>query len=101
MELRLCNKVTRNEHLSSYNFKMLRDTFVKYMVDYQGKSEDVARNYIDYSYKTYDSIKFVTSVLVTIDNKPYFISEAFYSEDELKIYALGDYAGKSYKFELI
>ena len=101
MELRLCENITKNEYLSSYNCKMLRDTFIDYMVHGQGKTEDIARNYIDYSYKTYDSIRFVSGVLVSIDNKPYFINEAFYSEDELKIYAVGNYAGISYKFELI
>lgn len=101
MELRLCDSVTKNEYLSSYNCKMLRDTFIDYMVHGQGKTLDMARTYVDYSYKTYDSIKFVTGVLVSINNNPYFIEEAFYSEDELKIYAVGNYAGVKYNFELV
>lgn len=101
MELRLCDSVTKNEYLSSYNCKMLRDTFIDYMVHGQGKTLDMARTYVDYSYKTYDSIKFVTGVLVSINNNPYFIEEAFYSEDELKIYAVGNYAGIKYNFELV
>ena len=101
MELRLCDNVTKNEYLSSYNCKMLRDTFIDYMVHGQGKTLDMARTYVDYSYKTYDSIKFVTGVLVSINNNPYFIEEVFYGEDVLKIYAVGNYAGIKYNFELV
>jgi hypothetical protein len=101
MELRLCDNITKNEYLSSYNCKMLRDTFIDYMIHGQGKTLDIARTYVDYSYKTYNSIKFVSAVLVSIDKNPYFIEEAFYSEDELKIYAVGSYAGIKYNFELI
>ena len=101
MKLKLCENVTRNEYLTSYNCKMLRDTFIDFMVHNQGKTLDIARTYIDYSYKTYDSVKFVTGVLVNVDNNPYFIEEAFYSKDELKVYAIGNYAGNKYTFELI
>lgn len=100
MTLELTNKISRNEYLSNKDFYTLKGKVYDYLVNAQGKTEEVADNYVNYSYKAYDCIKFVSMILIELDNQPYFIGEAFYGEDGETIYFLGEYAKNSYAFEL-
>ena len=101
MKLELCKEVTRCEYLETKDFYFLRDKVYKFLVNEQGKSHSIADAYINYSYKSYDSLKFVNMILIELDNKPYFINEVFFNEDGSRIFAQGTYAGKKYNFELV
>lgn len=100
MTLELTNKISRNEYLSNIDFHILKEKVYDYLVNVQGKTEEVANNYVNYSYKAYDCIKFVSMILIELDNQPYFIEEVFYGEDGETIYLLGEYARIPYTFEL-
>lgn len=100
MKLRLCDTVERNEYLSSYDLKELKETIYDYFTNHDGKSDDIVDNYLNYSYKTYDSLKFVSLMLIQLDNQPYFIEEVFYNKDKSKIFMQGEYKKVKYNFVL-
>lgn len=101
MKLELCKDITRCEYLEIKDFYFLRDKVYKYLVNEQGKTHSMADTYINFSYKSYNSLKFVNMILIELDNKPYFLSEVFFNRDNSRIFAHGTYAGKDYNFELI
>ena len=100
MTLTLVDNITRNEYLAQKDFYDLKAKIYEYLINEQGKTEEVANNYVNYSYKDYDCIKFVSLILVELNNQPYFISEVFYGDDGKSIYMLGEYAKIPYMFEL-
>ena len=100
MELQLRENITRSEYLTIEGYHTLKNIMFNYLVNDAGKDEVMADTYTSYSYKTFNSIKFVSLILVEIDNQPYFVEEIFYGEDGKSIFGKGEYAGKKYNFEL-
>lgn len=101
MQLVLCEDVTRNDYLSVEDFNKLKEIVRNYLIETADKDENIADTYVSYGYKSLDCVKFVSLILIELNNKPYFIEEVFYNKSKDRIFAKGEYAGVSYNFELV
>ena len=99
-KLTLCNEVEQNEYMSTQDLFKIKEDLFNFFTKEMNKSEEIVQNYLDYTYKTYDTLKFVSLMLITLDNQPYFIAEAFYNKDKSKIFMRGEYKKQPYNFVL-